>query len=308
MNQEKKIAIIGPGAMGMLFGGYFSRCFDVTLIGRDPKKMELIAREGLTIKENDETKNTYYPKAVADSNGMEPVNLVILFVKAGNSRMALEANRHLIGEDTILMTLQNGAGHEALLREFARDEQVLIGTTQQGSYKIADNEICHSGGGSTAIGAVTGDGNRFAWVRDAFEKAGFKCELAEKVNAMIWNKLMINASSSVLSGVLQVPQGYVVENEYAWDIAKKLIEEICEVATACGYPFDKDEQTDRLMKHLSNAPGGYTSIYADLKAGRKTEVDVINGTVVAQGHKLAIPVKTHEVIVNMVKAMEGRNG
>ena len=51
MNQEKKIAIIGPGAMGMLFGGYFSKCFDVTLIGRNPKKMELIAREGLTIKE-----------------------------------------------------------------------------------------------------------------------------------------------------------------------------------------------------------------------------------------------------------------
>ena len=290
----------------MLFGGYFSRCFDVTLIGRDPKKMDIIAKEGLSITENDGTKNTYYPHAVADSREMSPVDLVILFVKAGDSKAALEANRHLIGDDTVLMTLQNGAGHEALLKEFARDEQVLIGTTQQGSYKLSDHAICHSGGGSTAIGAITSDGQRFAWVRDAFEQAGFVCELNEKVQGMIWNKLMINASSSVLSGVLQVPQGYVVENKYAWEIARKLIEEICEVATASGYPFDKDEQTDRLMNHLKRAPGGYTSIYADLKAGRKTEVDVINGTVVAQGHKLGIPVKTHETIVSMVKAMEGR--
>ena len=306
MIEKKKIAIIGSGAMGMLFGGYFSRCFDVTLVGRDPKKMDLIAKDGLTIIENDGTKKAYYPKAVADTNEMGPMDLVILFVKAGDSRTALEANRHLIGENTILMTLQNGAGHEALLKEFASNEQVLIGTTQQGSYKIKDNEICHSGGGSTAIGVITGEGNRFEWVRAAFEEAGFKCELNEKVHGMIWNKLMINASSSVLSGVLQVPQGYVVENEYAWDIAKKLIEEICDVATACGYPFDKAEQIDRLEKHLNHAPGGYTSIYADLRAGRKTEVDVINGAVIAQGHKLGIPVKTHEVIVNMVKAMEGR--
>ena len=60
------------------------------------------------------------------------------------------------------------------------------------------------------------------------------------------------------------------------------------------------------MNHLKNAPGGFTSIYADIKVGRKTEVDVINGAVIAQGHKLGVPVTTHEIIVNMVKAMEGR--
>ena len=306
MNGQKKIAIIGSGAMGMLFGGYFSKAFDVTLVGRDPKKMDLIASEGLTITENDGTVNTYRPGAVADTRGMGPMDLVILFVKAGDSRAALTSNRHLIGETTVLLTLQNGAGHEALLKEFAKEEQVLIGTTQQGSYKTADHAICHSGGGSTAIGVITGNGDRFSWVRDAFETAGFPCELTDKVQGMIWNKLMINASSSVLSGVLQVAQGYVAENEHAWAIARKLIEEICAVATASGYPFDKDEQTDRLMKHLKNAPGGFTSFYADIKAGRKTEVDVINGAVVAQGHKLGVPVTTHEIIVNMVKAMEGR--
>lgn len=110
----------------------------------------------------------------------------------------------------------------------------------------------------------------------------------------------------MLSGVLQTPQGYVVKNEYAWEMEKKLLEEMCLVATADGYSFDAKEQTERLRTHLTNAPDGLTSIYNDLKNGRKTEVDVINGAVVDIAKELGINVPTHKMIVNMVKAMEER--
>lgn len=301
-----RIAVIGPGAMGMLFGGYLSKKCDVILVGRNPLKMSVIQKNGVVIKEKDDVENVFYPQATADTEGMSPVDLVILFVKAGESREALEKNRHLIGEDTVLMTLQNGVGHEAMLQEFAPSNQIIIGTTQQGSYKTADNAICHSGGGDTAIGAIVGESQRFEYIAKVFEECGFACQIATKVKGMIWNKLMINASSSVLSGVLQTTQGYVVENEYAWDIAKKLIGEICAVANADGYYFDESEQIQRIEKHLKNAPNGYTSIYADLKEGRKTEVSVINGAVVREGYRLGIEVSTHELMVSLVRAMEGR--
>lgn len=302
-----KIAIIGPGAMGLLYGGYLSEQEEVLLVGRRPKLMEQILKEGICIRETDGTDKHYYPKAAADTDGMEPADLVILFVKAADSRNALMQAQNLIGPHTYLLTLQNGAGHEALLQEFASQKQILIGTTQQGSYKISDREICHSGKGLTAFGRLDGDMEGLESIRQVFEKAGFPCESQEKVKGMIWNKLMINASTSVLSGLLQTAQGYVAENAYAWKIARALIQEICAAATADGFYFDASEQIARIEKHVKNAPNGYTSIYADLKNHRPTEVDVINGAVVAAGHRLGVPVPTHELIVDLVHAMEGRD-
>ncbi|MCH5343677.1 MAG: 2-dehydropantoate 2-reductase [Acetatifactor sp.] len=302
-----KIALVGPGAMGLLFGGYLSQKHDVTLIGKDAEIMDQIEKEGVRIQETDGREQVYRPHATAEPDKLEAADLVLLFVKAGDSRKALESVKHLIGEGTFLMTLQNGAGHEKLLTQYAPQERVIIGTTNQGSYKLDAISVCHSGLGDTFLGAVSGSAGHFASVAEAFQESGISCSLSDQVKGLIWNKLMINASSSVLSGILQMPQGYIVGDEAAWSMARKLIREICAVATADGYPFDAEEQIERIQGHLQDAPGGYTSIYADLKAGRRTEVSVINGAVVEDGHRLGIPVPTHEFIVEMVHAMEGRN-
>ena len=193
-----------------------------------------------------------------------------------------------------------------LLSRFAAREQIVIGTTQQGSYKLGETTVCHSGLGKTFLGTVTGDSSRFAPLAEMFAGCGFPCEVCSQVQGMIWDKLMINASSSVLSGILQVAQGYVEQDSHAWTLAEKLIRELCAAATADGYPFDAEEQIARIRLHLQKAPDGFTSIYADLKAGRRTEVDVINGAVVEAGHRHNIPVPTHEFVVELVHAMEGR--
>ncbi len=300
-----KIAVIGPGAMGMLFGGYLSQHHDVTLVGTNPAKMQTITDDGITIREMDGSERTYRPHATADTIGLSPVDLVIVQVKASASEAALTKNKALIGPDTILMTLQNGMGHDALLSRFAAREQIVIGTTQQGSYKLGETAVCHSGLGKTFLGAIIGDSSRFAALAEVFAGCGFPCEVSPQVQGMIWDKLMINASSSVLSGILQVAQGCVEQDPHAWALAEKLIRELC-AATAEGYPFDAEEQIARIRLHLQKAPDGFTSIYADLKAGRRTEVDVINGAVVAAGHRNNIPVPTHEFVVELVHAMEGR--
>ena len=301
-----KIAVIGPGAMGLLFGSYLSQKHDVTLVGTNPAKMQAITETGVTIREMDGSEHTYRPHATADTSALSPVDLVLVQVKASASEAALTKNKNLIGPDTILMTLQNGMGHDALLSRFAAREQIVIGTTQQGSYKLGETAVCHSGLGKTFLGTVTGDSSRFAALAEVFAGCGFPCEVCPQVQGMIWDKLMINASSSVLSGILQVAQGYVEQDPHAWALAEKLIRELCAAATAEGYPFDADEQIARIRLHLQKAPDGFTSIYADLKAGRRTEVDVINGAVVAAGHRHNIPVPTHEFVVELVHTMEAR--
>lgn len=320
-----KVAVIGPGAMGLLYGAKLSRCADVVLVGNNPEHIRDINERGVCIKRNG-AETMYRVPAVLSGENAEPVDLVILFTKAYLTEEALSQNRALIGSETMLLTLQNGVGHEEILQNFADKAHVLIGTTAQGSFRENAHVIVNSGLGDTVIGGIcagtsgtkgTGVVGKTANVAEAdvpssriqeiaacFEQAGFPCAVSDNIRQTVWNKLMINASSSVLSGMLQQAQGYVAENEAAWEICQDLIREICEVASGEGCEFDEREQIARIRGHLRNAPGGYTSIYADLKNGRKTEVDYISGAVVRAADRQGKKVPTQRMMVRLVHAME----
>ena len=302
-----RIAVIGPGAMGLLFGAYLSKGNDVTLIGRSEENMERIRKEGVLVGENDGTETVYRPDARVSTEGMEPVDLAVLFTKAGGSEAALENCKGIIDGHTVLMTLQNGAGHEALLKRYAKEEMIMLGTTQEGSFRVDCRHVLHTGAGMTAMGPVTGDPSRFQAVADVFSNSGFETSLSGSVQYMIWNKLMINASSSVLTAVFQMQQGYIFENKDAWELCKALLREMCAVATADGYPFDANEQIARLEKHLTTQASGRPSISVDIKNHNATEVGVINGSVLSAAHRLGVPVPTHEVIVRVVRGLEARD-
>ena len=92
-----KIAVIGPGAMGLLFGSYLSQHHDVTLVGTNPAKMQSITENGVTIREMDGSERIYRPHATADTTGLSSVDLVIVQVKASASEAALTKNKALIG-------------------------------------------------------------------------------------------------------------------------------------------------------------------------------------------------------------------
>lgn len=109
-----RIMVLGAGAMGMLFGGYLSEQNEVWLLDVDSSRVDKINADGVLIREPDGDR-TFRPKAVTSAAGLRTMDLVIVFVKAMYTVDALFCNRSLIGEDTYLMTLQNGAGHEAKL-------------------------------------------------------------------------------------------------------------------------------------------------------------------------------------------------
>lgn len=307
-----KIAVIGPGAMGLLYGAKLSKCAEVILVGNNAEHVKEINDNGITLKRDGE-ETVFRVPAVLSGQIEEPTDMVILFTKAYLTEEALEQNKALIGPDTVLLTLQNGAGHEEKLSKFAEKKNILIGTTAQGSYRENAHTIVNSGLGDTTIGAVSDEfiGTEkitgIEEIRTVFEQSDFPCIVSNNIRYTVWNKLMINASSSVLSGVLLVNQGYVVENSNAWKICKDLIREICETATGEGCSFDVEEQTERIANHLKNASGGYTSIYADLKNGRKTEVDYISGAVVKAAERQGKTVPTQIMMVRMVHAMEDRD-
>lgn len=236
------------------------------------------------------------------------MDLVILFVKALYSQSALSANRELIGPDTFLMTLQNGSGHEDILSEFVPADHIIIGTTEDNGAVLAAGHVRRGGTGKTNIGMPAGDpGGFLPKVKETLDACGFQGQIHSNIQQLIWDKLFTNVSLSALTGVLQVPMGFIASDEYAWSIAEKLIQEAAAVARGLGLQADEKAIAEKVRLTSLNSPEGITSICADLKAGRKTEVNTISGSVVRASKKCGVPAPTHQLIVELIHAMEDRN-
>lgn len=300
------IAILGAGAMGSLFGGYLAKENDVWLIDIDKKKINAINQDGVKITEKN-GEYVMYPHAVCDASGLDKMDLIILFVKAMHSETVLAANLHLIGENTYVMTLQNGAGHEDVLLKFVPSQRIIIGSTQHNSSLISPGHVNHGGGGLTSIGLLDGQAEYLQIIADNFRRCGFDTVISENVKKQIWEKLLLNTSASVLTAILQVKLGFIVDNSHAWFMAEKLIREAVAVANADGLDFDVEKVIANIKEVLFRAYDGYTSIYADLKAGSPSEVDTISGSVVKAAKRLGMSAPYHEFVVELVHAFEDKS-
>lgn len=291
--------------MGSLFGGYLSQHNEVWLIDVDPKKVEKIRCDGVIIREKNADR-VFYPRAVTNSTNLGEMDLIIVFVKAMHSRAALVENMHLVGENTYVMTLQNGAGHEETLLEFVPMERVIIGTTQHNSSIIETGYIHHGGGGNTIIGLLNGNSYKLQSIAENFCGCGFVTFVSDNIKKQIWNKLFVNVSASVLTAILQVKLGFLRDNRHGLFLVERLVREAVAVANKDGMDFDPEEVFEDVKELLDNARDGYTSIYSDIYNGVPTEVDTISGSVVRKAKRLGVSVSNHEFIVELVHAIEDK--
>lgn len=301
-----RIAVLGAGAMGSLYGGYLSRKHDVILVDVNQTVIDTINAQGVTIHEPDGSVTVCHPLGAVSTAGMAPVDLIIVFVKAMFSESALESNRGLIGPDTCIMTLQNGSGHEDMLTKFVDRAHVAIGTTQHNSAVVGPGEIRHGGSGITHVGCIEGDVGRLQYIADAFCESGLEADCSADVQKLIWGKMFTNVSASVLTGVLQVPLGFITSDANAWALCETLVREAVAVAAGEGLEFDAEEKVAEVRRVCENSPAGITSICADLSKGRRTEVDTISGSVVRASRRNGVPAPTHAAMVALVHAMEAK--
>ncbi len=301
-----KIAVLGAGAMGGLYSAYLSRHHEVTVIDVKKEVVDRINASGLEVQEPDGSSEVFHPHAALSTEGMEPVDLIVVFVKAMFSESALNSNKGIIGPDTYLMTLQNGSGHEDMLGKFVPEDHIIIGTTQHNASVAGLGITKHGGSGMTHMGCVTGDVTRLQRFADAFTECGLDADVSDGVQKMIWNKMFTNVSASALTGALQVPLGYISSDAHAWKLCCQLIREAVDVAAALGMEFDYDEKVSEVKAVCDRSPKGLTSIYADLRDGRRSEVDTISGSIVRAGIKASVPTPSHAFLVEMIHAMEDR--
>ena len=301
-----KIVIIGAGAMGCLYGAYLSEKNEVTMLDVYEPQVDAINKNGITIVEPDGIERQYKKVCAMKSGTCESVaDLVVVFVKSIYSENALEENKALFGPDTVVMTLQNGAGNDRKIAKYVSRENIVIGTSKHNSINLGNGKVSHTGAGITTIGSNLGRIEALSKIEEVLSQSGFETEVSDDIQRIIWSKLFVNLSINTFTAITRAPIGFMIENQYAWDFAEKMICEAVDVAEADGTHFSYMEVLNMVHHVCENLEKGYSSMYQDVTRGIPTEIDAINGAIVQQAKLYNVPAPYNTLIVDLIHAIEG---
>ncbi len=301
-----KIAVIGSGAMGCLYGAYLSQSHQVCMIDALESQVQAIRKNGITVQEADGNETVFSNvEAFLSGECHQAVDMVILFVKSTYTKLALEQNSCLFNDNTLIMTLQNGAGNDRLIEQYVPKENIIIGTSKHNAVNLGNGKIKHPAKGVTTIGSNHQASEQVNRAGNALEGAGFEVTITDDIQRIIWSKLLVNLSVNTFTAITQTPIGYMIKNQHAWDFAKRLVYEAIEVAEADGTYFDRREALEMVKGVCETAGDGYSSMYQDRKNHVKMEIDAINGAIVEQAKQYGVPTPYNTLIVDLIHAIEG---
>jgi 2-dehydropantoate 2-reductase len=302
-----RIAVVGPGALGCLFGGTLALAgHSVAMLARRAEHAAALAREGIAIERNGALRRATVA-ASADPATLGPVDLAIVLVKSPDTAAAAAALPALLGPDGLALSLQNGLGNADQLAATLGPERVLGGITSQGAILLGPGRVRHLGFGPTALAEMVGGRSpRAEAVAALLDAAGIPARAEEAVPPLVWSKLLANVPINVLGTLLRCTNGQVVDDPASDELLARLIGEAVAVARAAGIelpvadPVEHVRRLARLTYHNRN------SMLQDVEAGRRTEVDAINGAVAALGARLGVPTPLNDAMALLIRALERR--
>jgi 2-dehydropantoate 2-reductase len=298
-----RFLIVGPGAMGCLFGARLKRAgFDVTLLDYNRERTELLNRQGISIEGVSGEYTEMVPSMVYEIG--DGFDFVLLCVKSNKTRIAAEFLKTKLALETTIVTLQNGVGNLEILEEIFGKERALGGVTAEGATALGWGRIRHAGVGATIVGPRGTAGGPAEKLVDALNKAGFKAETADNVKGLLWGKLIINTGINALTAITRLKNGRLPDLTGTDLIMEELVREAEAVAAAKNILLPYEDPLARVKEVCRNTSGNISSMLQDVLNKKETEIDFINGAIVIEGEMLGIPTPVNRIITYLVKAIE----
>ncbi|MCO5410715.1 ketopantoate reductase family protein [Ralstonia mojiangensis] len=304
-----KIAILGAGAMGSLFGGLLAEAGQhVTLLDINDAHLHAIAAHGLRLETDTGDRHVRNLQALRPGDATDVPDLVIVFTKSMHTRAALASVRHLMGESTHVLTLQNGLGNVEALASLVPRARIFVGVTTWPADLAGPGHVCSHGAG--VIRLMSADGERppiLARVVDTLSAAGLNCQADDNVWGAVWEKVAFNAALNPLCTVLNQPVDALSAVEDGPALALTIVDEVLAVARASGINVDVTKVSDNVRHAIVAHRGHKPSMLQDMLAGRPTEIESINGAVVATARRHGVPVPHTETLMQLVRLVQARS-
>jgi 2-dehydropantoate 2-reductase len=298
-----RIVVMGAGGTGGYFGGLLARAReDVTLIARG-QHLQAIRHRGLTVKSPLAGDFNVAVQATAEPCQVGPVDLILVCVKTYDTEAAAELLRPLVGAETLVLSVQNGIENAARLAQVLGRRPVIGGVAYIFSTIEAPGVIVHSAGpGKILFGELSGGTSpRTERLLPMFRQAGIAAELRPDIHVALWEKFINICAASGLTALTRLPLGTILACPETAAFLRQAMEEVEALGRAEGIPLPA-----ACVEHLwtffrALEPEARSSLYHDLAAGRRLELESLHGTVVRLGHRHRLPTPCNTAIYAALK-------
>lgn len=312
-----KILVYGGGAVGLgIAGALLKAGAEVDIIARNNTYLDLI-NEGLFVEGIfgewciPAGKFSVY-KCISDSNKV--YDFVLVAVKSNDSRSAAIDIYNACGkENTKIVLLQNGWGNFEIFSEYFNPENIYNGRVITGFSKPKPNtskvtvhaDDIHLGSLKNKLSAD------LIQLAEMIDRGGIPASCTENIEKDLWAKMLYNCSLNPVGAVFNATYGEIGDSKYLCSIMSDIIKEIFEIMKAGGYSTywtTPEEYYEVLINKLIPPTSLHkSSTLQDIIAGKKTEIDALNGQILTIGEKFGIDVRVNKSIVNAIKYLENRN-
>jgi len=286
-----RIAVVGAGGVGGYYGALLHRGgHDVTFIARG-RHLEAMQGAGLRIESPPSDPVVLPVRATASPAEAGPVDLVLFTVKSYDSAAAAAGLGPLLAPKSAVLTLQNGVDNVEILAAAIGRDRVLGGLCQIFCHIASPGVVRHTGGPRRVVlgeldGRVTA---RAEATHAAFAGVGVPVDLSRRILVDMWEKYLFISAQGGMTALTRVPIGVIRSNPATFEMYLQVAEEVAAVGRAHGVPVPPGVR-ERVRTFAEALPAdAYSSLYTDLAAGRRMELDALAGTAIRLGERYGVP-------------------
>jgi 2-dehydropantoate 2-reductase len=305
---DMKVAVLGTGGVGGYFGGRLALAgAEVHLIARGAH-LEALRNSGLRVTSTKGDFQVDLPSS-DDPSQVGPCDYVLFTVKSFDTNDAAMRLPALTGENTAIISFQNGVDNEEKIARVVGREHFMGGAAYIFSRIVEPGVVAHTGGPARIVfGEMDGSSSeRAKRFLGMCRKAGIEANLSDEIQRVLWDKFAFICAQAGLTAAVRLPIGDVRTVDETWSAFRRVVEEVCAVAAAEAIELP----SDTVDRHASFAEGleptGFSSLYDDLTNGRRMELETLHGTVVRKARLHGIPVPVSETIYAILRPWAVRN-
>ena len=301
-----KIGIVGAGAMGCVYAALMADAGnEVWAIDTWQAHVDAIAAHGLRL-EGASGDRTVALGATSDPATVGPCDLVIVATKAGQVEEAAAGARALLGPETAVLTIQNGLGSAAKVARVLGQERVIVGVVGGFGASIkAPGHAHHNGMELVRLGEANGAATpRLERIARVWRDAGFTVKCFDDIDQLVWEKLICNVCYSGTATLTGLTVGEIMADADAWPIASGCAAEAYRVARARNVRLDFDDPVAYVRDFGAKIPNARPSMLLDHLAGRRSEIDAINGAIPPEALALGLEAPYNSLVSALVRAKE----
>lgn len=296
------IAIVGAGAMGCYFGGILLQAgHQLTFIDVNPEQIATINQRGL-ILETDKGHQQMPASAALAKDVTQPADLIILFTKTLHTDAAMQSIQHLLTANTVILSLQNGLGNAEKIAQYHDLSRIAIGTTLVPADLHGPGHVVSHGPSSSLM--MDANTQQPPWMENLatlFNTAGLTTELDRNIHSVIWSKVAFNAALNSICAITGATPGKIAEVEASVQLAHNVVDETVITAQAKGIEIDATHIWENVKMAMREHPNHKPSMLQDIENARATEIDSINGAIVAAAAECGIDAPVNRNLSQLVK-------